>query len=55
MNTPDTISHYQVLKTMFDCGLISRHQMKSIRGQIKNMTTEERESYLKKIIKRQVV
>ena len=55
MNRADTISHYQVLKTLYDSGLINRHQLKSIKGQIRNMTTDDREMYLKKIIKRQVV
>lgn len=45
--------HIQVLKTLYDTGAISRHAMKSIRGQIITMQThEEREEYLEKIIKR---
>jgi len=46
--------HIQVLKTLYDNGNISRHQMKSIRGQIFKMGWAEREAYLKKIIKRSI-
>jgi hypothetical protein len=46
--------HMQVLKTLYDNGNISRHQMKSIRGQIFKMGWAEREAYLKKIIKRSI-
>ena len=46
--------HMQVLKTLYDNGNISRHQMKSIRGQIFKMGRAEREAYLKKIIKRSI-
>lgn len=43
--------HIQVLKTMCDAGLITRQAMKSIRGQLKSMgSNQEREKYLKKII-----
>lgn len=45
-------NHLKVLKTLYDNGNISRHQMKSIRGQILKMSRDEREMYLKKIIKR---
>lgn len=45
-------NHLQVLKILYDNGNISRHQMKSIRGQILKMSWDEREAYLKKIIKR---
>ena len=44
--------HMQVLKTLHDCGNITRQQMKSIRGQIITMQPKDREEYLKKIIKR---
>lgn len=45
--------HIQVLKTLYDNGNITRHQMKSIRGQIIKMKSwEERERYLKNIIKK---
>lgn len=44
--------HMQVLKTMHDAGSLTRQQMKSIRGQIKTMNHQDREEYLKKIIKR---
>ena len=45
--------HIQVLKTLYDSGKITKHSMKSLRGQISRMATnEEREEYLKKIIKR---
>ena len=45
--------HIQVLKTLYDSGQLSRHAMKSIRGQILRMEThKEREEYLKKIIRR---
>ena len=45
--------HIQVLKTLYESGQISRQAMKSIRGQIISMRSdEEREAYLKKIIKR---
>lgn len=47
-----TIEHIQVLKTLHDCGNITRQQMKSIRGQIITMRPKDREEYLKKIIKR---
>ncbi len=51
-----SIEHTQVLKTLHDHGRISRQAMKSIRGQILQMKTyQEREEYLKKIIKRSVV
>jgi len=46
------IEHIQVLKTLHDCGNITRQQMKSIRGQIITMKVTDREEYLKKIIKR---
>jgi len=47
------MEHIQVLKTLYDSGSISRQAMKTIRGQIINMQSyDERESYLKKIIKR---
>lgn len=36
-------NHLQVLKTLYDNGNISRHQMKSIRGQILKMSWDERE------------
>jgi len=46
-------AHMQVLQTLYFAGMITRQAMKSIRGQIKAMRTwEEREAYLKKIIKR---
>ena len=45
-------NHLQVLKTLYDNGNITRQQMKSIRGQILKMSWDEREMYLKKIIKR---
>ena len=44
--------HMQVLKTLYDAGILTRQQMKSIRGQIKTMSHRDREEYLKKIIKR---
>ena len=45
--------HMQVLKTLYDTGAISRHAMKSIRGQVIAMQTHgEREEYLQKIIRR---
>lgn len=47
------IEHIQVLKTLYDSGQLSRQAMKSIRGQILSMKThEEREQYLRKIIRR---
>ena len=47
-------NHLQVLKTLYDNGNITRQQMKSIRGQILKMSWDEREMYLKKIIKRSI-
>ena len=45
--------HIQVLKTMCDASLITRQAMKSIRGQLKSMTScQQREIYLKNIISR---
>lgn len=44
--------HEQVLKTLQDAGLLSRQAVKSIRGQVKNMTADAAEVYLKKIIER---
>jgi hypothetical protein len=44
--------HEQVLLTMFEAGLLTRQSMKSIRGQLMSMTDNERESYLRKLIKR---
>lgn len=47
------IEHEQVLRTMYRRGLITRQAMKSIRGQVIRMqTNEEREAYLRKIINR---
>ena len=43
--------HKQVLKTLFDCGHLSRQAMKTIRGQVLKMQDyQERELYLKKVI-----
>lgn len=45
--------HIQVLKTLYNSGQLSRHAMKSIRGQVLSMQThEEREFYLRKLIMR---
>jgi len=45
--------HIQVLDTLYKDGRISRQGMKSIRGQIISMDSfEEREAYLKKVIRR---
>ena len=47
------VEHIEVLKTLNNSGLVSRQAMKSIRGQVLSMRSfEEREAYLKKIIKR---
>ena len=46
--------HEQVLATMRDAGLLTKQAMKSIRGQLMRMTDDEREAYLRKIIKRTV-
>lgn len=44
--------HVQVLKTLCEHGNISRHAMKSIRGQVLQLKTfQEREAYLKKVIR----
>lgn len=40
--------HMQVLKTLYDAGILTRQQTKSIRGQIKTMSHRDREEYLKK-------
>ena len=43
--------HIEVLKTIYDAGLITRQAMKSICGQVLRMpTASEREAYLKKVI-----
>ena len=43
--------HKQVLKTLYDAGLIDRNTMQTIRGQIMSMDSEAAEHYLKRIIK----
>lgn len=46
-----SVDHIMALKDLYDSGSISRHKMKSIRGQIISMNTfDEREDYLNKII-----
>jgi hypothetical protein len=45
--------HGQVLKTMFDAGLLKRQQLKSYHGQLVALQSDdEREIFLKKIIAR---
>lgn len=42
--------HYKILQTMQRGGLLSRHAVRSIKGQLHSMTEDEREQYLRKII-----
>lgn len=42
--------HFGVLKTLAKDRGWSKHKVKSIRGQLIGMTTDERERYLKKLI-----
>lgn len=52
MNKALNEEHIEVLKTLFNTGLITRQAMKTIRGQVLIMKThEEREEYLRKVIK----
>lgn len=44
--------HKQVLKTMHIAGMISRQTMKSIYGQLLDMSDSGREEYLKKVRRR---
>jgi hypothetical protein len=44
--------HIEVLETMHKSGLLSRQAMKSVRGQIMNMTDAQRETYLRRVISR---
>lgn len=43
--------HKQVLKTLYDAGLIDHNTMQTIRGQIMSMDSDTAEHYLKRIIK----
>lgn len=44
------MEHKQVLKTMYTSGVISKQAMRSIYGQLMDMSDSEREGYLKKVI-----
>ena len=44
--------HLEVLQTLYEKGVITKWSLKSLRGQILSMKThEERETYLRKVIK----
>ena len=47
-------SHKQVLYTMRTAGIITKQAMKSIRGQLMDMSDNDREEYLKKVIRNSV-
>ncbi len=48
------MEHKQVLKTMNIAGVISKQTMKSVYGQILDMSDSEREEYLKKVIRNSI-
>lgn len=43
--------HYQVVNTLHESGLISLRQAKEVRAKINGMADDERERYLKCVIK----
>lgn len=48
------MEHKQVLKTMHIAGVISKQTMRSIYGQLLDMSDSEREEYLKKVIRNSI-